>query len=63
MFGVFWKIQGIGYIMGTEMFKIEEERAVKMKPQVAKPPLQKWAEFSAHNMQSFDVHLHFHDFQ
>ena len=32
--GVFWKIQDIGYNMGTEIFKIEGE----MKPQVANPP-------------------------
>ena len=36
-FGVFWKIQDICYIMGTEIFKIEEEMTEKMKPQVANP--------------------------
>ena len=35
--GVF-KIQGICYIMGTEIFKIEEEMTEKMKPQDANPP-------------------------
>ena len=34
MLGMFWKIQDICYIMGTEIFKIEEE----MKPKVANPP-------------------------
>ena len=37
--GVFWKIQDICYIMGTEIFKIEEEITEKMKPEVANPPL------------------------
>ena len=36
--GVFWKIQDICYIMGTEIFKIEEEMPEKMKPEVANPP-------------------------
>ena len=36
--GVFWKIQDICYIMGTENFKIEEELTEKMKPEVANPP-------------------------
>ena len=36
--GVFWKIQDICYIMGTEIFKIEEEMTEKMKPKVANPP-------------------------
>ena len=36
--GVFWKIQDICYIMGTEIFKIEEEMTEKMKPEVANPP-------------------------
>ena len=36
--GVFWKIQDICYIMGTEIFKIEEEMTEKMKPKVATPP-------------------------
>ena len=36
--GVFWKIQDICYIMGTEIFKIEEEMTEKMKPKVADPP-------------------------
>ena len=36
--GVFWKIQDICYIMGTEIFEIEEEMTEKMKPKVAKPP-------------------------
>ena len=35
MLGVFWKIQDICYIMGTEIFKIEEEMTEKMKPQDA----------------------------
>ena len=48
--GVFWKIQDICYKMGTEIFKIEEEMTEKMKPKVANPPLQKWAEFSALNI-------------
>ena len=52
MLGVFWKIQGICYIMGTDIFKIEEEMTEKMKPKVANPPFQKLAEFSAHNMHS-----------
>ena len=61
--GVFWKIQDICYIMGTEIFKIEEEMTEKMKPEVANPPSKKSAEFTAHNMHSFDVPLHFHDLQ
>ena len=60
-FAVLWKIQDICYNMGTEIFKIEEEMTEKMKPQIANPPLHKSAEFIAHNMQSFDVPLHFHD--
>ena len=36
--GVFWKIQDICYIMGTEIFKIEEEMTEKMKPHVVNPP-------------------------
>ena len=36
--GMFWKIQEICYIMGTEIFKIEEEMTEKMKPKVANPP-------------------------
>ena len=60
---VFWKIQDICYIISTEIFKIEEEMTEKMKPKVANPPLQKWAEFTAHNMNSFDDPLHFHDLQ
>ena len=60
--GVFWKVQDICYVMGTEIFKIEEEMTEKMKPQVANP-LEKWAEFTAHNMPSFDVPLNFHDLQ
>ena len=36
--GVFWKIQDICYIMGTEIFKIEEEVTEKMKPNVASTP-------------------------
>ena len=47
--GVLWKIQDICYQMGTEIFKIEEEMTEKMKSEVANPPLQKWAEFSALN--------------
>ena len=42
--------------MCTEIFKIEEEITEKMKP-----PLQKLAVFTAHNMHSFDDPLHFHD--
>ena len=38
MLGVFWKIQDICYIMGTEIFKIEEEMTEKMKLEVANPP-------------------------
>ena len=38
MLGVFWKIQEICYIMGTEIFKIGEEMTEKMKPKVANPP-------------------------
>ena len=35
-FGVFRKIQDIGYInMGIEILKIEEEMTKKLKPQVA----------------------------
>ena len=52
MLGVFWKVQEICYIMGTEIFKIEEEMTEKMKPKVANPPLKKWAEFSAHTIHS-----------
>ena len=63
MLGVFWKVQEICYIMGTEIFKIEEEMTEKMKPKVANPPLQKSAEFTAHIMHSFDDPLHFHDLQ
>ena len=37
-FGVFWKIQDICYQMSTEIFKIEDEMTVKMKPKVANPP-------------------------
>ena len=36
--GVFWKIQDICYVMGTEIFKIEEEMTEKMKSEVANPP-------------------------
>ena len=50
MFGVFWKIQDFCYIMGTEIFKIEEEMTEKMKPKVASPPSKNWAEFSALNI-------------
>ena len=50
--GVFWKIQDICYIMGTEIFKIEEKMPEKMKPEVANPPSKKWVEFSADNMHS-----------
>ena len=61
--GVFWKIQVICYQMGTEIIKIEEEMTEKLKPQVAIAPSKnkKWAEFTAHNMHSFDVPLHFHE--
>ena len=50
MLGVFWKNQGICYIMSTEIFKIEEEMTEKMKPKVANPPLKKLAEFTALNI-------------
>ena len=40
--GVFWKVQDICYIMGTEIFKIEEEMTEKMKPKVANPPSKNW---------------------
>ena len=40
--GVFWKIQDICYVMGTEIFNIEEEMAEKMKPEVANPPSKNW---------------------
>ena len=36
--GVFWKIQDICFVMGTEIFKIEEEMSEKMKLEVANPP-------------------------
>ena len=36
--GCFWKIQDFCYIMGTEIFKIDEEMSEKMMPQVANPP-------------------------
>ena len=36
--GVFWKIQDICYVIGTEIFKIEEEITEKMKPKFANPP-------------------------
>ena len=39
--GVFWKIQDICYVMGTEIFKIEEEMTEKMKRKVANPPSKK----------------------
>ena len=38
---MFWKIQDICYQMGTEIFKIEEERTEKMKAKVDNPPLKK----------------------
>ena len=38
MLGVLWKVQEIFYIMGTEIFKIEEEMTEEMKPNVANPP-------------------------
>ena len=41
MLGVFWKVQEIFYIRGTEIFKIEEEMTEEMKPKVANPPLKK----------------------
>ena len=41
----------MGHPVGTEIFKIEEEMAEKMRHKFANPPLQKWAEFTAHNMQ------------
>ena len=41
MLGVFCKIQDICYIMGTEIFKIEEEMTEKMKHEVANPPSKK----------------------
>ena len=52
MLGLFWKIQDICYQMVTEIFKIEEKMTEKMKPKVANPPFQKWAEFSARNTHS-----------
>ena len=36
--GVFWKLQDICCVMGTEIFKIEEEMTEKMKHKVANPP-------------------------
>ena len=50
---MFWKIQDICNKMGTEILKIEEKITEKMKPQIADPPIQKWAEFTSHNMDSF----------
>ena len=41
MLGVFCKIQDICYIMGTEIFKIDEEMTEKMKHEVANPPSKK----------------------
>ena len=41
MLGVFWKVQEICYIMGTEIFKFDEEMTEKMKHEVANPPLKK----------------------
>ena len=39
MLDMFWKIQDICYIIvGTEIFKIEEEMKEKMKPKVGNPP-------------------------
>ena len=49
---VFWKIQDVCYIMGTEIFKIEEQMTEKMKPIVANLPLRKWAECIAPNTHS-----------
>ena len=65
MLGVFWKVQEICYIMGTEIFKIEEEMTEKMKPKVANPPSKNRqnSPFTAHIMHSFDDPLHFHDLQ
>ena len=40
--GVFWKIQDICYVMGTQIFKIEEEMTEKMKPEVANPLSKNW---------------------
>ena len=40
--GVFWKIQDICYIMGTEIFKIEEEMTEKIRPEVANPLSKNW---------------------
>ena len=34
---MFWKVQEICYIIGTEIFKFEEEMTEKMKPKVANP--------------------------
>ena len=50
--GVFWNIQDICYIMGTEIFKIEEKMTEKMKRKVANPPIRKLAEFFAPNTHS-----------
>jgi len=61
--GVFWKIRDICCQMGAEIFKVEGELAERVKPEVANPPLQKSAEFTAHIMHSFDDPLHFHDLQ
>ena len=38
MLGVFCKIQDICYIMGTVIFKIDEEITEKIKLEVANPP-------------------------
>ena len=35
---MFWKIQDICYLMGTEIFKLEEEMTEKMKPEFSKTP-------------------------
>ena len=40
--GVFWKIQDIYYVMGTEIFKIEEEMTEKIRPEVANPLSKNW---------------------
>ena len=50
MLGVFWTIQDICYIIGTEIIKIEEEMTAKMKPKVANPPFKKLAAFTALNI-------------
>ena len=59
--GVFWIIQDICYIMGTDIFKIEEEMPEKMKLEVATRPSKNWYNNIA-NLLNFPKHpqiLHF----